>query len=140
VLLLAIGVGAFVWASVRLKPMLRERLITAIREQYQREIKVKDIGITLFPRFAAIIEGLAIDQKKDRPGLPPLIVVNRVAVTATLRGMLSQPLRVERVVLEGLQITVPPKRRSVDKPIVLVKGPSGTFQRTLPAESYEIRP
>ena len=109
-LLLVLVVGAWMWASVRLKPMLRERLITAIREQYQREIEVKDIGITLFPRFAAIIEGLAIHQK-DRPGLPPLIAVNRIAVTATLSGILSEPLRVERVALEGLQITVPPKRR-----------------------------
>ena len=65
-LLLVLVVGAWVWASVRLKPMLRERLITAIRGQYQREIEVKDIGITLFPRFAAIIEGLVIHQK-DRP-------------------------------------------------------------------------
>ena len=114
-LLVVLVVGAWMWASVRLKPMLRERLITAIREQYQREIEVKDIGITLFPRFAAIIEGLAIHQK-DRPGLPPLIAVNRVAVTATLSGILSEPLRVERVALEGLQITVPPKRQGPREP------------------------
>jgi hypothetical protein len=114
-LVLVLVVGAWVWASVRLKPILRERLITAIREQYQREIEVKDIGIALFPRFAAIIEGLALHQK-DRPGLPPLVVVSRVAVTATLRGILSEPLRVERVALEGLQITVPPKRRRSDEP------------------------
>lgn len=120
-LLLVAATIAFIWASVRLKPMLRERLITAIREQYHREIEVKDIEISAVTGFGATIQGLVLHQK-DRSGLPPMAQVERVHVSATLRGILSEPLQIERVVLEGLKINVPPKRpkspesRESDKP------------------------
>jgi len=45
-LLLVVVAIPFIWARVRLKPMLRERLTTAIREHYRREIEVKDIEIS----------------------------------------------------------------------------------------------
>src|SRR6185503_18890640 len=82
---------AFIWARVRLKPMLRERLITAIREHYRREIEVKDIEISAVTGFGATIHGLILHQQ-DRSGLPPLAQVERVSVSATLRGILSEPL------------------------------------------------
>ena len=113
-LLLIVAVG-LVWANVRLKPMLRERLVKAVREQYEREVELKDLSLSLLPRFVAVGDGLVLHQK-DRPGLPPMVVVNRLTVQATLRGVLSEPLRLERVILEGLQITVPPKQRDPNKP------------------------
>ncbi len=138
--LLTIILG-LIWASVRLKPVLRERLITAIKEQYKRDIELKDLHVSLLPGFSASGDGLVLHQK-DRPDLPPLATVKRLTVSATLRGMLSEPLRIERVVLEGLQINVPPKRHDPDK----TKGPKrepprfvineviadGTFLQILP--------
>src|SRR4030095_15408482 len=107
-LLVAVAI-AFIWARVRLKPMLRERLITAIREHYRRDVEVKDIEISALTGFGATIHGLVLHQK-DRSGLPPMALIERVRVSATLRGILSDPLQIERVVLEGLKINVPPKR------------------------------
>ena len=116
-LLLGAVAIAFIWARVRLKPMLRERLITAIREHYRREIEVKDIEISALTGFGATIHGLVLHQKDREAGLPPMALVERVRVSATLRGILSEPLQIERVVLEGLKINVPPKRpKSPDSP------------------------
>jgi hypothetical protein len=114
-LLLLVGVIGFIWASVRLKPKLRERMITAIREQYHRDVELKELNISVLPRFSAEGVGLVIHQK-DRPGLPPFIGVKRLTVHATLRGMLSEPLMIDSVVLEGLRINVPPKQHDSDKP------------------------
>ena len=66
-LLLVVVTIAFIWARVRLKPMLRERLIAAIREYYRREIEVKDIEISALTGFGATIHGLVLHQK-DRSG------------------------------------------------------------------------
>ncbi|MCI0338434.1 MAG: AsmA-like C-terminal region-containing protein [Acidobacteria bacterium] len=112
-LLLIIMVG-LIWASIWLKPMLRERLITAIKEQYEREVELKDLSISLLSGFSAVGRDLVIHQK-DRPGLPPLIVIKRLQLEASLRGMLSEPVRIERLVLEGLQINTPPKQHDPDK-------------------------
>src|SRR5262245_37563878 len=109
-LLAVIAAVAFVWARVHLKPMLRERLITAIREHYQRDVDVKDLEISVATGFGATLNGLVVHQK-DWPGLPPLAEVERLRVSATRRGILSEQLQIQRVVLEHLKINVPPKRR-----------------------------
>ena len=106
VLLVAAAI-AFIWARVRLKPMLRERLITAIREHYRRDVEVKDIEISALT-FGATIHGLVLHQK-DRSDLPPMALVEHLHLSATLRGILSEPLQIERVILKGLKINVPPK-------------------------------
>lgn len=110
--LLAI-VAAFLWASIWLKPLLRERVIAAIKEQYKSEVELRDFHISLFPGFSAVGENLVLHQK-NRPGLPPLITINRLTINASFSGMLSNPLRVKRVLLEGLQVNVPPKRHDPD--------------------------
>lgn len=100
--------------AARLKPLLRERLLAAVREQYEREVELGDLSVSVWP-FAAEGTGLVLHQK-DRPGLPPLVAVKRLKVEASLRGVLSEPLRIERVTLEGLQIHVPPRQRDRDEP------------------------
>src|SRR5258705_4186887 len=99
-LLVAVVAFGLIWARIRFKPMLRERLITAIREHYRREIEVKDIEISAMTGFGATIHGLVIHQK-DRSGLPPMAVVEQLRISATLHGILSEPLQIDRVVLEG---------------------------------------
>lgn len=111
-LLIIVAGGAL--AIARLKPMLRERAILAIKEHYKSDVELKDFNVSLFPRFSAVGEGLYLRQQ-NKHGLPPLVTVKRLTVNATLSGMLSEPIRVERVVLEGLQINVPPKQRDSDK-------------------------
>ncbi len=107
-LLVAVAI-AFIWARIRLKPMLRERLITAIREHYRRDVEVKDIEISAITGFGATIHGLVLHQK-DRSDSPPMALVEQLEVSATLRGILSEPLQIERVILKGLKINVPRKR------------------------------
>jgi AsmA-like C-terminal region len=114
VLLLVLGSG-LLWANARLKPMLRERLIAAIRKHYQRNVEVKSVVISLLPRVGAVVEGLVIHQK-NQPDLPPFVEVKRLMVTSGLVGLFSEPLRIRGVVLEGLRINVPPKQHDPDKP------------------------
>jgi hypothetical protein len=112
-ILLLIPIAAFVWLTVRFKPMLRERLVAAVREQYHRDVEFKDLSISVFP-FSAVGEGFVLHQK-DRPGLPPLATIKKLTVEAGLRDVLGEPLRIQRVRLDGLQLNIPPKRDSADK-------------------------
>ncbi|HYE74008.1 MAG TPA: AsmA-like C-terminal region-containing protein, partial [Blastocatellia bacterium] len=86
----------------------------ALKEQYKSEVELKDFSISLSPGFTATAHELVLHQK-DRVGLPPLVSINQVKVEASIFGMLSEPIEVRRVILEGLKIHVPPKRRDVDK-------------------------
>lgn len=107
VLLLAV-VSGFVYARVRLRPLLRERVVTALAEHYRGEVDLRELDIRPYP-FAAVGRGLVLAQR-DRPGLPPLIGVDGFTIDASLGGMLSTPLRIRRVDLVGLRVNVPPKR------------------------------
>jgi hypothetical protein len=112
---LLITAGVLIWASLRLRPLIRDRVVTALKEHYKRDVELKDFKISLLPRFTAVGDELVIHQK-DWPGLPPMVAVRRLTIEATLRGMLSTPLQVNRVVLQGLEINIPPRRGDSDKP------------------------
>jgi hypothetical protein len=112
--LLSMIAAAALWASFRFKPMLRERLITAIKEQYKRDVDIQELDISILSGFSATGKGFALHQK-DRPGLPPLIQVKSLRVEGNLRAVLQDPIRVDRVILEGMQINIPPKQQDADK-------------------------
>ena len=113
-LIILLTTAGFIWASVRLKPLLRERLITAIREQYQCEVEIADLRLSVWPFSAEGVD--MVLRQKNRHGLPPLAEVKRLRVEASLRGMLSELLHLERVTLVGLQIHVPPKQLDQSNP------------------------
>ena len=61
VLLLAVVAG-FVYARVRLRPLLRARVVPALAEHYRGEVDLRELDIRPYP-FAAVGRGLALAHR-----------------------------------------------------------------------------
>jgi len=88
---------------------LRERLIAALSDGLRSDVDVDRFAVRAFPRFHLELEGVRI-RHEGRTDLPPLIKVDRITVDAGLRGLYRK--HVNAVALKGLEITIPPDRRT----------------------------
>jgi hypothetical protein len=107
----AVVVLAFTAAHLapRLSPLTSAWVIKALRERYQSDVQLKNLTVTLWPHPRVIGEGLVL-QPKDRPGFPPLAIVNRFCVETSLVGLLHYPRHFRNLKLEGLVLNIPPRR------------------------------
>jgi hypothetical protein len=113
-LLVTIGVLAFLaftaaHLAARLSPLTRTWVIKALHERYQSNVQLKNLTLTFWPHPRISGEGLVL-QPMDRPGLPPLAIVNRFSVETTLMGLLNYPRHFRNLKLEGLVLNIPPRR------------------------------
>jgi hypothetical protein len=93
------------WAS-----RLAERhLLEGLGERFDSQVTLKSVRVSVFPRIRVDGEGLVV-RHHGWTDVPPLIEVGRFMAEAPLSGLLAYPPRVRRVGLEGLHITMPPRR------------------------------
>jgi hypothetical protein len=116
---LIVGCSAVLLATIAIPiaahfvaPLVKVRMIQALKESYESDVELRSVEITLFPSVRVVGEGLVL-RHRGRTDVPPLISIKTFSATAGLFGLLRSPARIERVYLEGLQIHVPPRR---DKP------------------------
>jgi hypothetical protein len=95
--------------AARLSPLTRTWVINALRERYQSDVRLKNLTVTLWPHPRVSGEGLVL-QPKNRPGFPPLAMVNRFSVETTLFGLFNYPRHFRNLKLEGLVLNIPPRR------------------------------
>ena len=107
------GLGVFAFAvahvTARISPLTRTWVMKALRERYQSDVQLKKLTVTLWPHPRVSGEGLAL-QPKDRPGFPPLAIVNRFSAETTLLGLFNYPRHFRNLKLEGLVLNIPPRR------------------------------
>ena len=84
----------------------RERALSGLRGAFASEVELKSLDIGFFPRFHLNGEGLTL-RYHGRRDLPPLISIRRFSATGNLPALLVG--HVGKVVLDGLEIQVPPK-------------------------------
>jgi AsmA-like C-terminal region len=114
VLLITIGASVVLACTVahlaaRLSPLTRTWVINALRERYQSDVRLKNLTVTLWPHPRVSGEGLVL-QRSDRPGFPPLVIVDRFSSETTLLGLFSYPRHFRNLKLEGLTLNIPPRR------------------------------
>ena len=107
-ILAAFAITAVVLVS-RFEPVARTYIISALRQRYKSDIELGNFQISLFPRVHATGDNLVFWQP-GRHDLPPLIRIRQFSVDAGFVGFFRYPKRVRRLTLEGLEITIPPKR------------------------------
>ena len=107
--LLALSAVAFPIAAHFAAPLVRYRMIQALKESYESDVELRGVDIALFPSVRVVGEGLVL-RHRGRTDVPPLISIRKFSAAAGWWGLLRSPARVERVRLEGLQIHVPPRR------------------------------
>jgi hypothetical protein len=102
---LAVLIIAAAVAANSAKPWARERVLTALKENYSSGLEVKDLDVSLFPTASITGYGLLL-QQKDEQGGPPLVAIQTFTATTGFWNLFEKPIRIRRVRLEGLEIHV----------------------------------
>ena len=100
--------------STRLSPLVRNWVVGAVSERYESDVQVKSLNVSLFPLVRVTGEGLML-RHRGRTDVPPLASIKRLSVDAALLGFLRSPKRFRTLQLEGLEISVPPRRDHADQ-------------------------
>lgn len=118
-LLLAAGVFAVLvlaamFAASRMEPAARAYVVNALRERYESDVELGSLHFSLFPTVKATGETLVL-RFHGRRDVPPMIRIRRFTVHARFSAVMRTPRHISRVVLEGLEITLPPKKAATKK-------------------------
>ena len=101
--------AAFVVAVAIRRPfsseVLRQRVVGALANALDSDVTLASLTMHGYPGLDAVGEGLVV-RHHGRTDVPPLLVVQRFTVSANVRSLLRR--RVDRVILQGLEINVPP--------------------------------
>jgi hypothetical protein len=92
---------------IAVEPRIKQRLVNALGERFDSEVQLEDLTVSLFPRPRLSGRGLVFRHKR-RTDVPPLVTIASFSGDAGLLGLLSNPIMVSIVRLEGLEINVPP--------------------------------
>ena len=112
-LLIAIGViivlAIAIWAisAPILSHVVRERVISALEENFASSLQENNLEVSLFPRVT-IVGDTIVFHLQDRPGTPPLFTIRKLIVHANLLGLLAR--HVSSIELQGLDIHIPPRQ------------------------------
>jgi hypothetical protein len=101
---------ALIVISKRFEPEARKWLLAAIRKRYESGVEIGAFHATLYPVPRASVEDVVV-RFHGRTDLPPLAKIKKMSLEASLWGIRQKPLRISKVTLEGLEITIPPKEQ-----------------------------
>jgi hypothetical protein len=92
---------------VRATPMLRDRVVAALNQQFESQVELGALTVAAFPRPE--ISGSRLELRHNgRTDVPPLISIRDFTGAAGIAGLFGTPLRIRDITLNGLTIQVPP--------------------------------
>jgi hypothetical protein len=92
---------------IAVEPRIKQRLVNALGERFESDVQLETLTISLLPRLRLSGRGLVL-RHKHRADVPPLVMIESFSGEADLVGLLSDPVRVGNIRIEGLEINVPP--------------------------------
>lgn len=99
-------VAALAVARPLLTRLARDRVIRSLQDNFSSQLEVKNLSVSVFPRFSISGDGLTLHYH-GRKDLPPLVEVPSFSVDADWSALLTGHLRQARV--HGMLIQVPPR-------------------------------
>jgi hypothetical protein len=88
-------------------PRIEQHLLSAVSERFDSDVQVDTLTVSLFPRPRLSGQKLVL-RHKHRTDVPPLVMIASFSGEVGLVGLLSDPVRLSNIRLEGLEINVPP--------------------------------
>lgn len=110
---LLISVAA-VGLAIGLRPIIERSILTVLRERFQSDVQIKDLQVFVFPRIYALAGGIVL-RHHGRTDVPPLIIIEKLTLTANYWGLLRTPKHFSSLHLVGLQIHIPPRKEGQSK-------------------------
>jgi AsmA-like C-terminal region len=93
----------------------RDWIVQLLEERFRSDVDLRDFHVNVFPRMGVSGEGLSL-RYRNRPEAPPLIHVEKFSFRLGFWGIFRAPHRIERIHLQRMVITVPPKEQRVAAP------------------------
>jgi len=110
----AVGIVVLILSlPITLEPRIKARLMDAISERFNSRVDVEALTVSVLPRARVTGRGLVL-RHKHRTDVPPLVTIASFSAEASLFAFLRDPLRLNHVHLEGLEINVPPGGMDMD--------------------------
>jgi len=119
-------IGGAVIAAWGVSPWVRDWVVETLAARLDSEVTLESFEVSFLPRPAFVGRGLVI-RYQGRTDIPPFIAIREFSGTTDLTGVLRR--RARDVRLEGLEISVPP-RRGDDLPEMKTDGRRGSGGRT----------
>ncbi len=100
-------VGLLFSLPIAVAPRIQQHLVNAVGERFESDVQLETLAVSLLPRPRLSGRGLVL-RHKNRRDVPPLVMIASFSAEAGLLGLLSDPVRISNIRLEGLEINVPP--------------------------------
>lgn len=88
---------------------IRRRVEKTLADRFDAEVSLRELHVSLLPAPRVDGAGLVL-VPRDRKDVPPLLSVSRFAATGSWWGLIGRPRRVRDVRLDGLRVTIAPKK------------------------------
>ena len=92
---------------IAVEPRIKQRLVNALGERFDSEVQLETLTVSLLPRPRLSGRGLVL-RHKHRTDVPPLVTIASFSGEAGPVGLLSDPVTISNIRLEGLEINIPP--------------------------------
>lgn len=111
------ALGLRAWADDIIEARLRPATIRLLEQRFNADVELASLDVQAFPTLGIEGKGLVL-RHRERRDLPPLITIERFTIESSIAELRTR--HIDRVFVEGLHITIPP-RRGKDMP-KLAKG------------------
>lgn len=106
--LLLVAIGAGWYAAGRINPTARDTVVRALEQKMQSDVELESAEVSFMPGASAVLRKLKL-RHHGRTDVPPFIEIDEAHVFTDYFALTAKPLRIDRVVLKGLRIHIPPK-------------------------------
>ena len=105
--IIAIAIAGLAAWAVRSAPQLRGRVVDALNARFESQVALGSLDVDMFPKPRAAGTKLTL-RHNGRTDVPPLITIDSFETNAALLGVLRTPVRLDRVEINGLAVSIPP--------------------------------
>jgi len=95
------------------EPILKNRVVETLSARFHGPVQLSEFHVSVRNGFQVSGAGLKIfgpgDPNPQRPGVQPLITVGEFRFGADILNLLYTPMRIRRVYLKDLELSIPPK-------------------------------
>src|SRR6266481_2397756 len=111
----------------------REWIVQLLAARFQSRVDLEDFHVNVFPRMQVSGEGLSIHYR-NRPQTTPMIRIEKFSFELGFWGMFRVPHRINRVHIQRMVITVPPRQAQPSDAIPI----TSQFRQMPPVTAGEI--
>ena len=114
-------------------PRVRERLVKVLSDELGAKVELADLQVGFGRQVLVVGRGLVLHHKSASGDVPPLVRIERFAITVPAMQAFRSPVEITSVELEKLAIFIPKRSRTKEEPVPgrRITGPSPVIIREL---------